>query len=122
MLKVYTQIGAVAFAVVLGAKRAIQLQGFAADQAGFVTSTMLQLVAGASLLRFAMDQNEAQGLGDGISMLISAGIGASESAANSHRLHVCVLTHCQHRGTMGARVSLQWALRGMGGIQEGDSS
>ncbi len=78
MIKLYTQIGAVVYAVILGAKRAIELRGFAAHQAGFVTSTMLQLVAGASLLRFAMDQNEAQGLGDGVSLLIGAGIGASK--------------------------------------------
>ncbi|CAL5223721.1 g6276 [Coccomyxa viridis] len=76
MLKVYTQIGAVAYAVILGAKRAIELRAFAGRQVGFVTTTMLHLVAGASLLRFAVDQNEAQGLGDGISLLICAGIGA----------------------------------------------
>ena len=81
MLKVYTQIGAVAYAVILGAKRAIELRAFAGRQVGFVTTTMLHLVAGASLLRFAVDQNEAQGLGDGISLLICAGIGASECPA-----------------------------------------
>ena len=81
MLKVYTQIGAVAFAVILGAKRAIELRGYAAGQAGFVTGTMLQLVAGASLLRFAVDKNEVHGLGDGIALLICAGIGASECPA-----------------------------------------
>lgn len=102
MLKVYTQIGAVAFAVILGARRAVELQGFAGGQAGFVTGTMLQLVAGASLLRFAVDQNEAQGLGDGISMLICAGIGASESATESHRMCTCLF--CQCRQTMGATI------------------
>lgn len=87
-MKVYTQIGAVAYAVILGAKRAIELRGFARGQAGFVTGTMLQLVAGASLLRYSVDQNDAQGLGEGISMLICAGIAASECPAKSHGLRV----------------------------------
>lgn len=76
MLKLYTQTGALFFAVILGAKRAIELAPFAASGDGFITGAMCQLVAGASLLRFAVDQNEHQGLGDGISLLICAGIGS----------------------------------------------
>ena len=97
MIKVYTQIGAVAYAIILGAKRAIELRAFAGRQAGFVTETMLQLVAGASLLRFAVDQNEAQGLGDGISLLICAGIGASKCFAQPDRTvtPLSCLMHCR---------------------------
>ena len=104
MLKVYTQIGAVAYAVILGAKRAIELRGFAKGQAGFVTGTMLQLVAGASLLRFAVDQNDAHGLGDGIALLICAGIGASERPAQLLRFNSGFL----------AISMLRWVLMGQG--------
>lgn len=81
MIKVYTQIGALFFAIILGATRAIQLRAFARNQAGFVTGTMLHLVAGACLLRYAIEQNEHVGLGDGISLLICAGISSSELSA-----------------------------------------
>ena len=77
-LKLYTQIGALGFAVVMGARRAAELRPFAGRRTLFVTDTMLQLVAGAMVLRYAVDQNELAGLGDGIALLICAGIGSSE--------------------------------------------
>ena len=76
-LKLYTQIGALCFAFVLGVRRALELRPFAGSQPLFVTGTMLQLVAGAMVLRYAVDQNELAGLGDGIALLICAGIGSS---------------------------------------------
>ncbi|CAK0739959.1 hypothetical protein CVIRNUC_001213 [Coccomyxa viridis] len=75
-LKLYTQVGALGFAVVLGARRAAELRPYAGRRALFVTDTMLQLVAGAMVLRYAVDQNERAGLGDGIALLICAGIGS----------------------------------------------
>ena len=77
-LKLYTQIGALLFAFMLGARRAVELRPFAGRRALFMTDTMLQLVAGAMVLRYAVDQNELAGLGDGIALLICAGIGSSE--------------------------------------------
>lgn len=77
-LKLYTQVGALGFAVVLGARRAAELRPYAGRRALFVTDTMLQLVAGAMVLRYAVDQNERAGLGDGIALLICAGIGSRE--------------------------------------------
>ena len=76
-LKLYTQIGALGFAFLLGARRAVELRPFAGRRALFMTDTMLQLVAGAMVLRYAVDQNELAGLGDGIALLICAGIGSS---------------------------------------------
>ena len=85
MIKVWTQTLAVAFAVVQGANRAIELRHFALKQAGsVVTETMMHLVAGAMLLRWAVDQNSAHGMGDGISLLICAGIAARECCSVSH--------------------------------------
>ena len=85
MIKVWTQTLAVAFAVVQGANRAIELRHFALRQAGsVVTETMMHLVAGAMLLRWAVDQNSAHGMGDGISLLICAGIAARECCSVPH--------------------------------------
>lgn len=76
VIKMYTQIGSLLFAVVLGAKRAVELRPHATIASGFLTNTMVTLVAGAMLLRFVCDQNEDYGLGDGISLLICAGMAA----------------------------------------------
>ena len=72
----YLQLGSLFFAVILGAKRAVELRRFALSQKGFVTGTMLSLAAGAVLIRFISDQNEEHGLGDGISLLICANFAA----------------------------------------------
>lgn len=77
-LKVYTQIGALIFAFLAGAQRAIELQPWAGSRPLFVTATTLELVAGAMVLRWAVDQNELAGLGDGVTLLICAGFGSSE--------------------------------------------
>lgn len=85
MIKVWTQTLAVAFAIVQGASRAIELRHCALREARtFVTETMVHLVAGAMLLHWAVDQNEAHGLGDGISLLICAGIAARECCCVLH--------------------------------------
>lgn len=73
VIKMYTQLGSLVFAVVLGAKRAVELAPGQAAR-GFVTRTMLTLVAGAMLLRFVADQNQDYGLGDGIALIICAGM------------------------------------------------
>ena len=73
VIKMYTQLGSLVFAVVLGAKRAVELAPVQAAR-GFVTRTMLTLVAGAMLLRFVADQNQDYGLGDGIALIICAGM------------------------------------------------
>ncbi|CAL8463377.1 g2911 [Coccomyxa elongata] len=80
VIKMYTQIGSLLFAVVLGAKRAFELRPHATVASGFLTNTMVTLVAGAMLLRFVCDQNEDYGLGDGISLLICAGMAAGYAA------------------------------------------
>ena len=74
VIKMYTQIGSLAFAVLLGAKRGVELLPQAAQQRGFITGTMLTLVAGAMLMRFVADQNQDYGLGDGIALLICSGM------------------------------------------------
>lgn len=73
VIKMYTQLGSLAFAVVLGAKRAVELAPVEVAK-GFVTRTMLTLVAGAMLLRFVADQNQDYGLGDGIALIICGGM------------------------------------------------
>ncbi len=89
MIKVWTQTLAFAFAVVQGAHRAVELRHFALRQTRFVmTETIAHLIAGAMLLRWTVDQNEAYGLGDGISLLICAGIAARECCCVLH-LRAC---------------------------------
>ena len=58
--KMYIQIGSLAFAALLGAKRAVELHPHALVVSGFLTQTMLTLVAGAMLLRFVADQNQVR--------------------------------------------------------------
>ena len=96
-MKVYTQLVALAFAVITGAKRAIELQPYAGRHPCFVTDTMLNLVAGACVLRFAVDENEDKGIGEGMSMIICAGIGTSERPAKPHGF--CMLRVGQICGT-----------------------
>ena len=93
-LKVYTQIGALICAFVCGARRAVQLQPFAGSSPLFVTATTLELVAGAMVLRFAVDHNEVAGLGEGVALLICAGFGSS---ALRHPLPQCKRRECDCR-------------------------
>lgn len=117
----YTQIGSLLFAVVLGAKRAFELRPHATATSGFLTNTMVcaleilvvhgnetlnrgrnrffcavqvTLVAGAMLLRFVCDQNEDYGLGDGISLLICAGMAAG-AAPVFYLEHTLILDSCK---------------------------
>ena len=94
VIKMYTQIGSLLFAIVLGAKRAVELRPHATVASGFLTQTMVTLVAGAMLLRFVCDQNEDHGLGDGISLLICAGMAAG--AALSTLCSNLLIASCHH--------------------------
>lgn len=93
VIKMYTQVGSLLFAIVLGAKRAVELRPHAIVARGFLTHTMVTLVAGAMLLRFVCDQNEDHGLGDGISLLICAGMAAG--AVLSTLLSAIVIDSCR---------------------------
>ena len=93
MIKMYTQVGSLLFAIFLGAKRAVELRPHAIVARGFLTHTMVTLVAGAMLLRFVCDQNEDHGLGDGISLLICAGMAAG--AVLSTLLSAIVIDSCR---------------------------
>ena len=102
-LKLYTQVGALGFAFLLGGRRAVELRPYAGAQPLFVTGAMLTLVAGAMLLRYAVDQNELAGLGDGVALLICAGIGSSEPRhstplGNSHLWPSYVSAHADPTG------------------------
>lgn len=107
VIKMYTQIGSLAFAALLGAKRAVELLPQAAAPKGFITQTMLTLVAGAMLTRFVADQNQDYGLGDGIALLICSGMASgagplmrhqscSPSAASVHAACSCGNETCWH--------------------------
>lgn len=80
----YTQIGSLLFAIVLGTKRAVELRPHATAASGFLTHTMAILVAGAMLLRFICDQNEDFGLGDGISLLICSSMASGAALTGLH--------------------------------------
>jgi len=73
-VSLYANYLALAFGLLLGAQRAIQLLPFAAARAGFVWSTMCTLAAGACLIGYAANQAEPHALGDGTSLLITASI------------------------------------------------
>ncbi len=79
-VSLYANYLALAFGLLLGAQRAIQLLPFAAARAGFVWSTMCTLAAGACLIGYAANQAEPHALGDGTSLLIIASIMSSARA------------------------------------------